>query len=574
MQLRDYQQKAVSEYFKKMKLESDKSKRNYLLVIPTGGGKTPIYCYILNKFIHSQPYIKALVVTHNKELISQGFSTFKRFNDKNLTGLCCAGLNSYDTHLPITFASIGTIFKRMKELGELNLIIIDEAHKVSLDKRSQYFKLIEHFRSLNPNLAVLGLSATPYRLKQGLLWEGEDALFNGVAYDLTKGDDFLNLIDNGYLADLSTKEPNVEIDVTGVKTTGGDYNVKELEEVSDTKTITESAIDNMIAQGGNRKCWLVFAVSIEHCENISKKLNEKNISSMPYHSKQTEKEREKILAMYKAGKLRCLVNMNTLSVGFDHPKIDLIGLLRPTKSVSLFVQIVGRGLRPVYADGYDLSTQEGRLQAIQAGSKPNGCLVLDFAGNTKRMGAINSAQPPSGKRKKKGGEAIMKTCPQCSEIVHSAVRYCPKCNHKFEFKTKIVETAHAGEIVKRKKEVAPKHEWFTVRSVAYSLHTKQGSPDMVKVTYNVGVGLLSKAYTEYLCLNHSGYARHKSLKWVTERLPDGCNESKHKALCHGTASFLTNAHLIKKPSSIQVWVNKKYPSITEYKYEGASNVSN
>lgn len=534
-------------------------------------GKSICIASIVGRLLLNQPYLKILVLSHVKELIQQNFEKLQLLYPQVPMGICCSGLKLNDTKSNAIFGTISTVFKRLPDIGKVDLVIIDECHRVSLEPKSLYYKLIESLREIKPDMRLLGLTATPYRAKQGLLTEGDKPLFQRIVCDMSSGDTFLKFIEDGYLSKISTKSPSVEVDVSNVAITGGDFNGKQLDAATNQDDITRKAVSDMVSRGFDRYCWLIFAVSVEHCENIVSELGGQGITAKAVHSKMSESERDAAIKWSKVqdGSIKAIVNVGVLTTGYDNPQIDLMGIIRPTKSVSLWVQIVGRGMRPVYSEGYDLSKTEGRLSSIANGAKSDGCLILDYAGNTKRLGAVNGITPPASGRKKKGGPAIMKTCPECDEIVHSAVRFCPSCNHKFEFKSKITEFADTkSSIIKGKSgelKNAPQHVWFDVETVSYSLHTNKGN-SMIKVTYNTGLSAMCRSFNEYVCLNHTGYARHKAIKWVTERLPQGSTDDEHKALCHSVESCLKLIHKLKKPKRIEVWVNQKYPTITNCLY--------
>jgi DNA repair protein RadD len=172
-------------------------------------------------------------------------------------------------------------------------------------------------------------------------------------------------------------------------------------------------------------------------------------------------------------------------------------VIRATASPGLYVQIVGRGTRPVYAPGVDMESKESRLEHIAKGPKPN-CLILDYGQNVERHGFIDAIKVrPKGEAG--GGEAPVKLCPSCQTINHAAVRNCIECGHEFPAPAlNHSSKSYGGAIVSSQVET----KWLDVKTVEYDLHQKEGKPDSVKVTYNCGMVRIS----EWLCPDHGGYA--------------------------------------------------------------------
>jgi DNA repair protein RadD len=239
-----------------------------------------------------------------------------------------------------------------------------------------------------------------------------------------------------------------------------------------------------------------------------------------------------------------VVNNNCLTTGVDYAEIDLIVVLRPTTSPGLWIQILGRGTRPFFAKGYDLTTIEGRFEAMRDGGKEN-CLVLDFAGNTARLGPINDPVIPKVKGSK-GGTAPVKICELCNTYNHASVRVCDCCGAEFKFKVGIKEEASKFDLIKVDLPIV---ETFPVDHVTYHEHKKLGGAVSLKVTYFSNL----KTFTEYVCFEHTGIARQKAKTWWKER---GGDEVPETVL---TAKFLVE--ILKKPTHVRVWINKKYPEI-------------
>lgn len=553
MRLREYQWNAIVsiwEYF------NSHGTGNPVVAMPTGTGKSVVIGGFIRSIYDHFPGQRIIVATHVKELVQQNYEKLVTMWPTAPVGVYSAGLNRRDKFNNILFVGIGSVAKRAKEFGHVDLLIIDEAHLLSPNQDTMYQKFIAGLKERNPYLKVIGLTATPWRLGHGVITEG--GLFDDICYDITSMNEFNKLIADGFLAPLIPKRTEMMLDTDGVHMRGGEFIAKELQNAVDRDDITERALREMMELGHDRKAWLIFASGVEHAIHIADALNAMGVPTGVVHSgnqehKMSDKERDAVIADYKSGKLRAVVNNNVLTTGFDHPDIDLIGVLRPTASVVLWVQMLGRGTRPVYAPGFDLGTVEGRLAAMQASHKQN-CLVLDFAANTKRLGPINDPLVPRRKGSK-GGDAPVRECEQCSTYNHASARFCICCGYEFPRQTKLKQGASTDEIIKGDLPVV---ERFKVDHVTYSKHVKAGGLPSLKVTYYCGY----KMFTDYVCVEHDqgGFAQRKAAKWWRARTGVGVPDSVDNALA------ITN-HLAVA-TSLSVWTNKQYPEILDYCFDG------
>lgn len=542
---REYQRKgkeAIYDYF-------TKNDGNPIVAMPTGTGKSIVIGDFTREACWYYPTQRIMMLTHVKELIEQNFDKLLRMWPTAPAGIYSAGLKRRDTHCRITFAGIGSVANKAELFGHIDLIIIDECHLVSPKAETQYRKFIHRLKEVNPYLKVIGFTATPYRLGLGLLTDG--GLFTDVCYDITKMDAFNKLIEEGYLSPLIPKRTGTEYDVSQVKIQGGEFVQKELQLSVDKEQLTYAAVDEMMQVGHDRHHWLIFAAGIEHAAHVRDMLESRGISAVSIDSKMGSAERDAGIAGFKSGKYRAAINNNVLTTGFDFPEIDMIGCVRPTNSPGLWVQMLGRGTRPVYADGFDLLTAPGRLAAIEAGPKQD-CLVLDFAGNTKRLGPINDPVIPRAKGKKGGGTAPVKLCEVCDTYNHASVRICIQCGYEFPKQIKIHAMAFTDELIAKK--TLPQVETFKVDRVVYKEHRKQGRPPSIQIDYFCGL----RFFKEWLCLEHEGFARRKAKEMWQERAVTEPPAT--------TADALTRLAEMKTPSSIRVWVNKKYPEVMGHEY--------
>jgi DNA repair protein RadD len=264
--------------------------------------------------------------------------------------------------------------------------------------------------------------------------------------------------------------------------------------------------------------------------------------------------RAMLIAAFKAGHLRALTNADVLTTGFDHPGVDMIAMLRPTDSIGLYVQILGRGLRPVYGTAprghcYDLYTREGRRAAIADGPKPN-CLVLDFAGNVETHGPIDSIRI-NHKAKGKGEISIApaKECPTCHSLLHTSIMTCPECGHEWPVLLKHGRVAGDGALLAS--QVQP--TVYDVTGARYTRHTKSGKPPTLRVEYRTGL----LTFSEFVPLEDPrSWVRKHAVKWFWRRgLP--CPETVDEAL----------AMKIPRPATIRVIPDGKYFRVVDAEFE-------
>lgn len=552
MAARDYQvyaAQSVWNYFEEHKTG------NPLILMPTGTGKSHVISTFAESVLHYFKQTRILVLTHVKELIEQNYHKLIDAWPTAPAGIYSAGLGKRDLFNSIIYAGIQSVAKRAHAFGWVDLVLIDEAHLVNPEEDTSYMTFLADLRKTNPNLRIIGLTATGWRLGYGKIWEGANRLFTDVCVDMTTLEVFNWFIAQGYLLPLIPKKTRFELDVSGVHMRAGDYIASELQNAVDKADITRRALEEACVIGANRHKWLIFASGVEHAIHISQQLTAMGFPCGVVHGKMSRGARDQVLLDHKSGKLRAIANANILTTGYDDPEIDLILVLRPTASPVLWVQMLGRGTRPVYMDGYDLFTMDGRLASIAASQKQN-CLVLDFAGNTRALGPINDPVIPR-KKGDKAGVAPVKECEVCNTYNHASVRFCCACGSPFTFTTKLKEAASTKELIKDFEP--PQVEIFKVDNITYQAYQRPGKPKMMKVGYFCKLS----AFYEYICCEHPpGYARHRADRWLRER---------GSSPIDNVDVVLKNAHLLKTPTHIQVWVNKKpYKEITNFDYTGTA----
>lgn len=340
LQLRDYQQECLNEHFRYFEHNTG----NPLFVVPTGGGKSLIISEFLKVIFNTWKNQKVLILTHVKELIQQNYDEFCRhWGLLAPVGIYSAGLNRRDLHKSAIFGGIQSVFNKAEEFGKVDLILIDEAHLCPKKGQGRYRSFIEDCRQINPSLKVLGYTATPYRLDGGYLHEGEGRIFTDVAYEV-----FLEtLIEQKHLVPLVAKRTVNAIDTSKVGTQTGDFKHNELEQAAMASGCVEAAVKELVdrAREEKRKHWLVFGCGHDHAHDILNHLALNGIYAQIILSTTPKDERRQIIKDAKEGKTTAIVNVSVLTTGFDWPRCDLLAVMRPTQSVSLYVQMMGRGMR-------------------------------------------------------------------------------------------------------------------------------------------------------------------------------------------------------------------------------------
>lgn len=529
-------------------LDGDKLYLDENFIVHHNTGKTIVLCGIADRILTNDPIVNILVLTHNESIIKQDYEALVRSFLAGI-GIYSSGLNSREIK-KITVAGIQTAYRTPEDFKGFDYVIVDEAHSINPKASGMYRSLFEAMG----NPPVLGLTATPYRLGSGYIYEGSKAIFDDIVCDYSSGEKFQSLIDDGYLSPVIGKGTLLKLNVDGVQITGGDFNQKQLAQKVDREEITDAAVNEVIRFGKNYKKWLVFAIDINHAEHIKNKFEKLGISAGIVHSKSTD-NRDIEINKFKKGKYRALVNVNVLTTGFDQPDIDLIAMMRPTSSPVIHVQTIGRGTRPVYAKGYDLENKDSRLEAIKQGGKTH-CLVLDFGGNIKRLGPIDDIEIKKKKKKGKGGPCV-KECPECMALNHIRLRECNVCGAKFDIKEKLLTSADGSQVTSGeggKKEKSIDKKWVPVNKVSYSLHNKPGMPPSLKVIYNIGN--LSNI-NQFICIEHDGYAKLKAKRWLERRMRPPYPETVEE--------ILERREEIRPPEQILVEKKGKYSEVLDAK---------
>ena len=345
LRLRPYQRAAIDAIYAYFTVESG----HPLVVIPTAGGKSLVMAAFIQEVLTHWPDERIIILTHVRELISQNFSELIRLWPEAPAGIYSAGLNRRDVEAQILFAGIQSVHKKAYAIQRADLVLVDEAHLIPRSANTTYRRFLDDLTRINPQLKIIGLTATPYRLDSGMLHTGPDALFDDIAFEVSVRE----LIDQGYLAPLTSKQTSTQLDVSGVASRGGEFIAGQLEAAVDRDPITQAAIDEVVAYGQDRRSWLMFCAGVDHAQHVCDAVQSRGVSCATIFGHTPKAERDRIIAAFKRDEIRALASMGVLTTGFNAPAVDLIAMLRPTKSTGLYVQMAGRGTR--------LAARQGQL---------------------------------------------------------------------------------------------------------------------------------------------------------------------------------------------------------------------
>jgi DNA repair protein RadD len=539
MRLRDYQVDALTDTFNYFGQDTG----NPLVVIPTGGGKSLIMAEWVRGVLELDPRARILVCTHVRELVAQNHAELLTLWPGAPAGIYSAGLRKRQLGARVLFCSIQSVHKRALQIQQCDMLLIDEAHLVPRDATTMYGRFIKELREINPRMKVIGYTATPYRMDQGLL-HGEGELFTHVAHETP----VRLLIEQGYLAPLvSRTRKGAEIETKGIHTRLGEFVASELEDAALDPDVICKMADDIVANGHDRRGWLFFGVSIKHCELMADALRERGVTTEVISKDTEDAERARIITSYKNMAITCLCSMGVLTTGFNAKHVDLIALGRPTKSTGLYIQMVGRGTRCIGAN----------IEESVANGKAN-CLVLDYGGNIRRHGPFDEPFAPTtrkGPKSEEKGDIPLKECPDCQNEVMIATRFCPVCSYEFPPPERKVSTmADFAPIL------APPPEWTPVDAVTYSHHLgRGGKPDTLKVTYQCGLTF----HSEWICFDHpaDSYARQKALRWWSQRT-DGLPPLS-------VVGAMQRSGELDWPKSILLKKEGKHTSVASYRFTEA-----
>lgn len=528
IELRQYQSKAVQDLWDWFMRHPE---GHPILELPTGSGKSVILAEICRQALRSWPGSRILMTVKSKELCEQNLEKLVSIWPEAPAGVHSASVGRKDIGHDILYTTIGSIYKKAHLLGRVDLILIDECHLVDTKGAGMYRQLIRELQKYCPHVRVIGVTATPFKGDGVWLTAGDDPLFTGIASRIK----IKELLDMGFLSPMISAGKMKNITTSdGVSIKNGDYNTKQLAEKLDKSDLIDASCRELLSIGAERKKWIAFCVTVEHANHVCNKLNELGIPSNIVTGETSKLDREQIISDFKIGKYRCLTTVLALGTGFDVPDIDLVVLMRNTKSLVLYLQLLGRGLR------------------IAPGKTD--CMVADFTDTCAALGPIDLITG-RGPKRKMTSERPVKLCEECGSINAVSARQCIDCGAPFD----IVEQAphgtkvSAAAIMSGQKSAVVK---YTISNVTYAKHQKPGKPPSLRVEYWSGLRIVAKEWIGIESDNH--FAASRASHWWWSRSGASTPTTVDQAI--------KSTDALMSPSVVYVIESGKYPEITGFEW--------
>lgn len=398
IQLRPYQ----TDDLERIRAEFKAGHRSVLYQAPTGSGKTVLFSWLANEVQSKKK--RVVIVVHREELLDQVSNTLKDFG---VSHAFIAADRYSENRRPVTVASVWSLAKRFRDYPEPDLVVIDEAHHAAAGSWKK-------IREAWPNAYRLGVTATPERLDGAGLSDSFASLITGPRVD--------SLIRQGYLSRFRIYAPKIE--TITVATRGGDYAKEALASFMSKPSLVGDAVVHYKALSHGRRA-VAFCVSLDHAEAVSASFVRAGFRSTRIDGEMQRAERREIVDRFKRGEIDVLTSCEIISEGFDLPAIECAILLRPTMSLGLHLQQVGRALRP----------HPGKTEAI----------ILDHAGNTMRHGMPDDEREwslegrPKQTRQAMDKVECVRTCPKCFAAAKLTAPCCPYCGSAFLAKPREVK---------------------------------------------------------------------------------------------------------------------------------------
>lgn len=538
--LRPYQSDALDVIHEDLKTEPF-----VLMQAIMGSGKTVMIARLINRYWFESEK-RFLILAHKKELVSQFFNTIKDMTDIPIqdVGVCCAGLGERVLGKRLTIGTIQTFVNVAEDYPRCDMLVIDEAHRISVGTNSQYDQTINILKGKSPNMRIIGCTATVGRLGHGYVYgdrcaKGAVNLFPRLNYQIK----YSTLLKLGYLCELRGKISNadqLESDLSYISTTGGDYVLDKLGEIMSYEVHTHTAVEAIHEHCKDYKMICVFCCTISHAELLCDLLGSECTT---VHSQLSPLDRQINMADWESGNKRICTSINILSEGIDIPSLQCLVMVRPTLSSTLFLQSVGRVLR---------------LHP----SKDHGFL-LDLSGNSARFGTdldnVKIGIPKAVAKEILKNDPLIKICPLCEHEVFISLKTCPNCGFNWPTES-IIEANHVPELkeVKFQPKERELPKWYDVHDMHVEMHeSRKNGKFLGRIEFECGLFRANM----WLCFSdfYSGYAVTKAReKWEMlvgyVPFPEGVDE------------FMECQTLVK-PKRILVTVDTEYPDILEFEFE-------
>ena len=545
MELRDYQIRTLDAAWAAMQRQL-----TALVVAPCSAGKTIMFAKLIQRLLRENPGFRALILVDREVLVTQAAEKLRAVAPElalSIGIVCASAAREKILDLPVTIASRQTLDGQMDRFPPVQMCIVDEAHLLAIphpDKEpDQYGSIIGRLWDYNPNMRLVGCTATPYRLGSygGYIYgeanrQDSRPYWAGVDAEITTAE----LLAGGFITPLSGLArvgEDIGRDLNAVGLVGCEYNIGQLSGVMCKETHVQSVVDAWLQEAAGRRKTIVFTTTTEHAEAVCAAFEAAGVRALPVHSKLPDIVLEANMRELREGGAPVFVSIAMLTTGLDVADVDCLILARPTKSAALHKQIIGRG------------------QRLAPGKTD--CLVIDLVGAFAEFGTdldnLRVAVPGDS-----GGSAPMKECPDCARWVHASLRYCPHCGAEFPI-TEAVEAALGRLERVRFDREEPEPEIYEVQAVEYREHTsKQSGKKLARVIYDCGY---SYRFSEWVCLPdfYDGYAVQKARAWWAERSGEPFPETVEE--------FLFLSDTLREPRWIGVVKDGRYERVVEVKFD-------
>lgn len=481
IEFRDYQVTCIDKIWNKMFSTQDQ-----LIQLPTGSGKTIIFVGLLEKCLREFPDLAASVLVNKIKLVDQTKEKLLLAIEEKEIGLFCGSLGDYEMGRSITVASIQSISRRTPRL---NLLIIDEAHNA--ENSPTYNNFIKRCREANPKLQIVRFTATPYTMGGFIFGPERDIK------DLTYQRTLREMIDEGYLVEPVFKSSPEKFDTSKIQTKRGEFIMSQVEKLSKDREKVRRQVADALPRLAKRSKIVWSATCIEHAVMIQEEIQKFEDASV-IHSELSDSARARSLEDFEGGSVRHLVSIMIVTEGYDFPPIDAIIMMRPTRSAVLYVQLVGRGLRP----------SPGKVD----------CLVLDYGEVVENLGHPNDPYIPGINKAGKKAEKRAIICPACDEINFLPVRECRSCAYEF-VKSEAAKVERTKSLTERAAEYTfnvngRREAEINVLSWKVEDYRSGKGNDCLKITYST----LEGPVTEFI---KKETFFHKKFKTEMVRFPKG-----------------------------------------------------
>ncbi|WP_105190024.1 DEAD/DEAH box helicase [Pseudoalteromonas sp. T1lg48] len=402
MELRPYQHEAISaltDFYLTSKVTKG------LCVLPTASGKTVIFAQLIKQLIEQHPSLRVLMLAHTQEIVQQNEDKLKAIWPDADIGIYCAGLGRKEIK-QITSASRDSIIKEIGEYPEWDLVIVDEAHLIPPEQTARYQYILDTISLHGPEPKIIGFTATPFRMQSGEIFgEEKNKLFKKLIYRKRIDE----LVNSGYLCNLRAvvTDNRAVADTSKVRVSKNDFVQTDLEQVTAVEPIVEAIVADWLNKTSGNLPTVFFASSVAQAHMFEHCLATFGFDFPLITATTAKAQRAEYLSEFESGNIQGLVNVATLTTGWDAPRLACIVNARPTRSPALFLQIVGRGLR--------------------LHPSKNETLLLDYGQNLERFGVLERVKPELEDRQHHDEQNLVTACEVCDTVVSVYELECPFC---------------------------------------------------------------------------------------------------------------------------------------------------